>query len=184
LLRCTDSIDVLGSLGLKDGRFKFILAGLTSHLDQERLKVFLEEKFVVNKGVYKPSDLPGLYRDVDLCWCCDWSLGENSRLLLPNRLYQGIKALKPIIANENTWLAKVVSFYEIGIVIPDDVDGAVDVLAKISDVDYFRWKENCLKISNAMDKVDGGWNSLFGESLSCIPEKVAEGDFFLLGNGL
>jgi succinoglycan biosynthesis protein ExoL len=41
-------------------------------------------------GVYRPEDLPAMYRDVHFTWAIDYfEAGQNSDWLLPNRLYEG-----------------------------------------------------------------------------------------------
>ena len=72
-------------------------------------------------GSYRyPDDLPGLYSAVHFSWAIDFfEEGQNSRWLLPNRLYEGCLHGAIPIALAGTETATFIEGLGIGLIIPD-----------------------------------------------------------------
>jgi succinoglycan biosynthesis protein ExoL len=91
-LRCLESLRMLTELAdaLPD-RVKIVMRGCASLLPEQVLRQAMHGRpQLIFSGEYvAPDDLPVIYTQVHFNWCVDFSDGENSLWLLPNRLYEG-----------------------------------------------------------------------------------------------
>jgi hypothetical protein len=91
-LRCRQSLQVLTDLAdsLPD-RVRIYMRGCASLLGDGTLqRAIAERPNMVFEGEYTaPDDFPAIYACVHFNWCVDLAGGDNSRWLLPNRLYEG-----------------------------------------------------------------------------------------------
>jgi hypothetical protein len=116
LLRCNKSLKLLLKLINENcSSFSILIAG--SILYSKVIKEFAMRSNYITYGAYHESELQMFYKSADFCWCCDWSLANNSALLIPNRFYHAIYFGKPIIASQNSELSRVVYIYNICIYI-------------------------------------------------------------------
>ncbi len=91
-LRCRRSLETLASLAARQhGRVEVLLAGRPSERELGDLPAVLAGvRHVAFTGAYDAGDLEKLYRSVHFAWAIDYfEAGQNSRWLLPNRLYEG-----------------------------------------------------------------------------------------------
>jgi hypothetical protein len=79
--------------------------------------------------------------EVDYVWAADFDDGLNSKLLLPNRLYQAIAGKRPVIAFSDSATGKVTAHFGIGPLI--DIASAAEVNDKISLVDQRLYLAYC-----------------------------------------
>jgi succinoglycan biosynthesis protein ExoL len=120
-LRCTRSLDILTSFaGGTEGMFEVVLRGrpaLTAIPDFERRVETAPH--VSYLGPYRnPEDVGAIYGPVHFSWALDlFEEGQNSRWLLPNRLYEGCRFGTVPIALEGTETARAVSGLGVGIVL-------------------------------------------------------------------
>lgn len=122
----------------------------------------------VDKGAYQESSLSTLYEQIDFAWCCDWELGVNSRLLLPNRLYQAILTGTPIIASAGSIVAEIVSGFDLGLVIGPGCSELSGALEGVSSEDWLKWAANCRGLARSLPQ-DGGWNYILsGQGVSIV----------------
>jgi succinoglycan biosynthesis protein ExoL len=91
-IRCKESLRILLEVAdaLPD-RVRIYLRGYASLLGPQILDQAIGGRSnVVFAGEYvAPEDLAEIYSQIDLNWCGDFSDGDNSLWLLPNRLYEG-----------------------------------------------------------------------------------------------
>jgi succinoglycan biosynthesis protein ExoL len=93
MLRCRKSIELLSELAeSSDGLSEVIVAGLPSQAIFSNFEqLCLRRKKIKFLGAYSQSNIGTLYSLVDYAWCIDfYEQGLNSKLLLPNRLYESI----------------------------------------------------------------------------------------------
>lgn len=74
-------------------------------------------------GPFLPEEKVGFYQATDFVLCVYGNESINERTLLPNRLYEACVHQRPIIVSAGTYLADVVSRFDLGIVIGDDMSG-------------------------------------------------------------
>ncbi|MET3899093.1 succinoglycan biosynthesis protein ExoL [Devosia sp. UYZn731] len=122
-LRCARSLEALGSLAdAMDGDVEMVLRGrpaLTEFNDFNAIVAGQEHlRFA---GPYRnPDDLAAIYSDVHLAWAIDFfEEGQNSKWLLPNRLYEGCLHGAVPVALAGTETAAFLERRGIGIVLPD-----------------------------------------------------------------
>ncbi len=56
-----------------------------------------------------PADLPAIYKSIDINFVCYETDGINQRIAEPNKLYESIYYLKPMIVSPDTYLSRVVT---------------------------------------------------------------------------
>ena len=139
-LRDQWSLDFLECLiGLSNGRFKVVVAGVPKIHDFDR---FLERTPGIEyRGQYRhPEDLPELYGNVDMILACypaviphGWSQST--------RYYESCFFRKPLIVRAGTRDAEEVERHQIGFIIGErrPEDAAKEVSAITAD-DWFRWR--------------------------------------------
>lgn len=184
LLRCRQSLRIFGELLASFPGTQIRIAGKTDDIRGDDFDRIIHDENVEVLGPYTEAQLPEIYRDADFTWACDWSselpgrVTSNSALLLPNRLYQGIKGGVPIIASEGSWVARIVSSYDIGIVIPRDPQTAVDAIRSLTELDRSRWKKNLLGLRESPAITENPWERLFNDELLPIGVNERTGKIF------
>jgi len=94
-------------------------------------------------GPYAPEMLSALILKSSFVWAIDLSEGENSKWLLPYRLYSAVAAGVPVIAAADTATAEVVRLHQIGIVLRECT--ATALMQALEDCDaemYALWLKN------------------------------------------
>lgn len=77
-------------------------------------------------GKFKsPEDLEGIYSTIDVVIACYDARTINEQIAEPNKLYEAICFCKPIVATENTFLAKQVNKMQVGFSINPYSDEAI-----------------------------------------------------------
>jgi succinoglycan biosynthesis protein ExoL len=174
LLRCGESFDLLLDLCMRNKRINLDLIGVVDELNSERLALARSLGNVRMLGEYVEEELVKKLADVHFLWACDFSDGLNSRLLLPNRLYQGIFYGKPLIAEAGTATGWVVEYYGIGIVLEEfSVRNLSVCLGDISQDEYDYWRGNCISLR---DKVVRGeeWRNFLHTSDKLDSKKIGD----------
>ena len=145
ILRCNRSFELLLRLcELNPHVIKLHLIGVVDYLRPELCTKASAMNNVQFMGIYNEEEIDAKFEGVDYLWGCDFSDGLNSKLLLPNRLYQGIFYAKPIIAEMGTATGKVVDYLKVGVVITDfSSDELIKKLLNISSDQYSEYIENC-----------------------------------------
>jgi succinoglycan biosynthesis protein ExoL len=79
---------------------------------------------VMYQGEFKnPGDLQEIYNNVDIVVACYDTENLNERIAEPNKLYESLFFMKPIIVSSNTFVASQVHEFQCGF----DIDATVDV---------------------------------------------------------
>jgi putative colanic acid biosynthesis acetyltransferase WcaF len=94
-------------------------------------------------GPYRPENLSALLAASRFVWAIDFSEGENSKWLLPYRLYSAIAAGVPVIAADGTATGEIVRRHNLGIVLSECT--AQEVIAALENCDaatYESWLRN------------------------------------------
>ena len=98
-------------------RFSLLYRGVFSEgccLDKDPALRF---ENVVYGGPFQNADKPEMYRSIDLIHSVYGNNDLAKSTLLPNRLYDTVIFKKPLLVSPNTYLAKVVEKYHLGVVI-------------------------------------------------------------------
>jgi succinoglycan biosynthesis protein ExoL len=121
-------------------------------------------------GTYRSEALCDLLSASSFVWAIDFSEGENSKWLLPYRLYSAVAAGLPVIAAAETATAEVVRRHNIGIVLSECT--AANVLRSLRDCGpaaYDTWLRNVQALRDRALRRDewavvlndeGQWNNL------------------------
>jgi len=126
-LRCSTSLQRLAAFTrAADGRFEVILRGKPALNEFDDFHGFVSaEPFMRFEGPYRnPDDLAQIYSEVQFAWTIDYfEAGQNSKWLLPNRLYEGCLHGAIPIALNGTETARYLDEHGLGLRL-DDTDVA------------------------------------------------------------
>jgi succinoglycan biosynthesis protein ExoL len=148
-LRCRRSLQLLGDFSRRaGGRFETVLRG------RPALSEFSDFHATVDAapglsfgGAYRnPEDVAAIYGGVHFSWVIDFfEEGQNSKWLLPNRLYEGCRFGAVPLAMAGTETARFLRERGIGIVIAEPtVEALEDALGDMSVEHYCAMRENVL----------------------------------------
>lgn len=143
LLRCTESARVLLEC-LKTSReaLHLTLLGSLERLGEMGPRLTAQPNCSYG-GKYRPEALSSLISSCSFVWAIDFADGENSKWLLPYRLYEAVSAGVPVMSVEGTATAEVVRRNDIGIVLPECTAKAIlHALNSCSSSTYDRWLKN------------------------------------------
>jgi succinoglycan biosynthesis protein ExoL len=125
--RCERSLELIAALARAlPETVRFVLRGIPNAVDPAAFHQLVAAiPNLEYGGPYAyPADLPSLYAAVDLNWCFDFSVaGENSRWLLPNRIYEGGLMHCPALVAAGTETATWVMSRQLGWAFGDDLGG-------------------------------------------------------------
>ncbi|WP_189485999.1 glycosyltransferase [Asticcacaulis endophyticus] len=130
-LRCCKSLDLLSKFTrLMDGRVKVVMRGKPAYNEFEDFDAQVAaEPDITFEGPYSAEDLSALYAQVDLTWAIDFfEEGQNSKWLLPNRLYEGSRYGSVPIAMNGTETGNFVSRHGIGLTLDEATPQALIAL--------------------------------------------------------
>ena len=142
LLRCPTSASVLLECLQSAPKFHLSLHGSLERLGAIGLKL-IEQSNCLFTGPYDLQSLGPRLAASSFVWAIDFAEGENSKWLLPYRLYESVAAGVPLIAVDGTATAEVVRRFNIGIVLPECT--AQEVLQALHNCDpatYELWLTN------------------------------------------
>lgn len=141
-LRCSRSLAMLSTLSrAMAGRVEIVLRGRPARSELKDFDaVIAAEPHMTFEGPYRnPEDLPAIYADVDFVWTIDFfEEGQNSRWLLPNRLYEGCRHGAVPIAMAGTETARFLDDRKIGLVLPDADSTRLEKLFGRMDEESYR----------------------------------------------
>jgi succinoglycan biosynthesis protein ExoL len=176
LLRCQRSASVLlQCLSGVPAPFHLSMHGSLARL-QELGPLLAHSPNCTYTGPYRLETLGTLVADASFIWAVDYADGENSRWLLPNRLYEAIDGAIPLIAIRDSATGAVVERYEIGIVLPDCTSAALTrALSECTPAEYDVWVRN-MKALNSRAQRGNEWQRVFEQNgdwiaLTTLPEK-------------
>ncbi|MDR7145338.1 glycosyltransferase [Rhizobium sp. BE258] len=152
-LRCRKSFKLLSHFSrMAGGRVEIILRGRPAYREFDDFDAEIAaEPFMRFEGPYRnPEDLSAIYGEVDFAWAVDcFEEGQNSKWLLPNRLYEGCLYGAVPIALDGTQTAATLNSRGIGMTINDVTPFA---LARIFDgMTYETYRKLASNIA-ALDK--------------------------------
>jgi succinoglycan biosynthesis protein ExoL len=139
-------------------RVRIYLRGSVSLLGEESLQRAINGRAnVVFEGEYDaPKDLPLIYSKVHFNWCADFSGGENSLWLLPNRLYEGGYFGLPAIAIADHETGRVVRERGLGMTLePPFASCLKDMLSEMT-IEQYRQLRQRIEAMPASYFVDTG----------------------------
>ena len=144
-LRCQQSLRILTELAdALPNRVRVYLRGCASLLGEELLLDTLRGRDnVVYEGEYSgPEDFESIYSQVHFNWCADFGDGDNSKWLLPNRLYEGGYFGIPAIAIEGYQTGRTVHQRQLGVCLEAPyVDNLKQFLLQTTPDDYRQMRE-------------------------------------------
>lgn len=122
-LRCARSFDALSGLAqTMGGAVEVILRGRPALTEFNDFHAMVGQQTHLRfEGPYRnPDDLAPIYSGVHLAWAIDFfEEGQNSKWLLPNRIYEGCLHGAIPVALAGTETAALIARHGIGIVLPD-----------------------------------------------------------------
>ena len=176
LLRCQRSARVLlQCLSQVPAPFHLSLHGSLARL-QALGPLLVHNANCTYTGPYRLETLGTLVADSSFMWAVDYADGENSRWLLPNRLYEAIDAGIPLIAIRDSATGAVVQRHDIGIVLPDCTSAALTrALGACTPAEYDTWVRNMKGLKSRAQRGDE-WQRVFEQDgdwtgLTRLPER-------------
>ena len=123
VLRCKKSLKILSEFALNmKGAVEIILRGKPAYeIMTDFDEVVAQNPYLKFCGPYKaPDDLYDIYNEVNFTWAIDfYEEGQNSKWLLPNRLYEGCLYKSIPIVQDGTETANYLNKLGIGIMLED-----------------------------------------------------------------
>jgi putative colanic acid biosynthesis acetyltransferase WcaF len=183
LLRCRTSAAVLlDCLTRSPDAIYLSLHGTLDRLG-EHGRQLISQGNCLYTGPYDPATLTSLLSGSRFVWAIDFSEGENSKWLLPYRLYSAIAAGVPVIAADGTATANVVRRHNLGIVLGECT--AAGVLGALQDCDAATYETYVCSMRDMRDRALRGdeWATVFEdvsawERLTLLPDE-ADADIVL-----
>jgi len=150
-IRCRKSLDLLSAFTRKmNGRFEVVLRGRPAYSEFEDFDgLVAREPFLRFEGSYRnPEDLAAIYGEVDFAWAIDFfEEDQNSRWLLPNRLYEGCRHGALPIVLEGTETARLALQRGVGIALADArLQTLVDRFTALDNAAYGTLYANLVKL--------------------------------------
>jgi len=128
-LRCEKSFKLLSDFSrMAEGRFEIVLRGRPAYSEFDDFDAAIAaEPYMRFEGAYQnPEDLASIYGEVDFAWAIDcFEEGQNSKWLLPNRLYEGCLHGAVPIALDGTQTAAAMRARGIGLTISEVTPSAL-----------------------------------------------------------
>lgn len=163
LLRCRVSAETLLKCLRQDPTIQLMLHGTLTRLREagERLTQSPQCRCT---GPYQPRELSARLDGANFLWAVDFEDGDNSRWLLPNRLYEGIANGLPLMAVAGTATGEVVRHLDIGPVLGEcSAEAISDALNRCTEADYARWLTH-LRALRPRASVGREWQAIFENS--------------------
>ena len=118
LFRCNTSLQLLLELATRlPKNIEIILAGQPENNVKDVFSKLISLDNTINLGEYcYPDDLPIIYSKIDIIWSADFSdLSDNSKWLLPNRIYEaGLFKVPQLCFSNNMAICKYINSLKIG----------------------------------------------------------------------
>ncbi|MEJ6782841.1 glycosyl transferase family 1 [Aminobacter sp. Piv2-1] len=128
-LRCRRSLELLAAFTRNSGgRFEVTMRGRPSLTEFPDFHGFVaSEPHLQFMGAYRnPEDMAGIYRQVHFSWAIDFfEDGQNSKWLLPNRLYEGGRFGAVPIAMAETETASFLDRQGVGLILREPTQEAL-----------------------------------------------------------
>ncbi|KQW60687.1 MULTISPECIES: hypothetical protein [unclassified Ensifer] len=135
-LRCRKSLELLSTFSRRmEGRFEIVLRGRPAYSEFDDFDGFIRnEPHMTFHGAYRsPEDLGAIYDEIDFTWAIDFfEEGQNSKWLLPNRLYEGCRHGRVPIAMRGTETARFLAVRGLGFLLDEpEPDNLVSLLGAV-----------------------------------------------------
>lgn len=135
-LRCRKSLELLSTFSRRmEGRFEIVLRGRPAYSEFDDFDGFIsKEPHMTFHGSYRsPEDLGAIYDEIDFTWAIDFfEEGQNSKWLLPNRLYEGCRHGRVPIAMRGTETARFLAVRGLGFLLDEpEPDNLVSLLGAV-----------------------------------------------------
>jgi succinoglycan biosynthesis protein ExoL len=141
-LRCSRSLQLLGDFSRRaEGRFETVLRGRPALSEFSGFHEIVDATpNLAFSGAYRnPEDIEAIYREVHFSWVIDFfEEGQNSKWLLPNRLYEGCRFGAVPIAMAGTETARFLMDRGIGIVLREATPEALESALGDMNAERFR----------------------------------------------
>ncbi|BCH31648.1 glycosyl transferase family 1 [Mesorhizobium sp. L-8-10] len=153
-LRCRQSLELLSAFSRSmGGEVEVILRGRPAYGEFADFDGYVaSEPYLSFLGPYRnPDDLPAIYGDVHFVWAIDFfEEGQNSKWLLPNRLYEGCRHGGVPIAMRGTETGKFLEARGCGLLLSEAATDALRaMLGSMDEVGYATLKQRVTSIDPA-----------------------------------
>jgi succinoglycan biosynthesis protein ExoL len=176
LLRCRTSASVLlECLDAGKDSFSLSLHGTIGGLNELGQRLVKHPNCFFS-GPYDALMIGTLLSQSSFVWAIDFSEEENSRWLLPNRLYEAVGAGIPLLAVDGTATADVVRHYNIGVVLSDCNCRAILAAVRLADSpEYAVWLAN-LQALKSKSYSHNEWQRVFDSAIRWSRLKFISGE--------
>ena len=147
-----------------DPRYKLRFIGRNS----EKYATFLKENNITNVeliGEFKPNEINKFFSNTNLVMNLYGNNSDNVRFALSNKLYFAARNKIPILVNSNTYMAKMVNKYNLGIVLDFSKDNVKEKIVK--DYEKINWEmfdKRCAAFINMVEKDNALWSAMIEET--------------------
>lgn len=148
-LRCRKSLELLAAFTRQHaGRYEVVLRGRPALSEFPDFHGFVDaEPYLSFEGEYRnPEDIARIYGDVHFAWAIDFfEEGQNSKWLLPNRLYEGCRFAAVPITMAGTETSKLARERGVGLELRDaSVVAMTEALDAVDATSYGAMKQRLL----------------------------------------
>jgi succinoglycan biosynthesis protein ExoL len=176
-IRCKKSLKLLADFTRRmAGRAEVVLRGRPAYSEFDDFDGFVAgEPFLTFQGPYRnPEDLAAIYGDVDFAWAIDFfEEGQNSRWLLPNRLYESCRHGALPIVLSGTETARLALQRGVGLALADDtIETLVERFSAFDGADYRALYANLVKLGPEPWVTDRADCAAFVQRLAALRQPV------------
>lgn len=147
-----------------DMRYKIRFIGRNA----EKYAAYLKENNISNvelKGEFKPCEINSFFSDTNLVMNLYGNSSDHVKFALSNKLYFAARNKIPILVNNDTYMAKMVSKYNLGIVLDYSNDNVQEKIIK--DYENINWESfdrSCVAFISMVEKDNALWSAMIKEA--------------------
>ena len=143
-----------------DSRYKLKFIGRNSEYYSDYLKIN-KIKNVELIGEFKPQDINNFFSNTNLIMNLYGNKSDHVKFALSNKLYFSARNRIPILVNSNTYMAKIVKEYGLGIVIDYKVDDVKEkIQTEYGSIDWKKFEKNCEGFIKKVEKDNTLWSKM------------------------
>ena len=132
--------------------------------NSEKYATFLKENNITNVellGEFKPNEINKFFSNTNLVMNLYGNNSDHVRFALSNKLYFAARNKIPILVNSNTYMAKIVKEYGLGIVIDYKVDDVKEkIQTEYGSIDWKKFEKNCEGFIKKVEKDNTLWSKM------------------------
>lgn len=152
---------LVGAIDQAEGKLRLYIRGSISSISMEA-DFFEKHPYVTYGGTFQnPTDLPDMYREVDISWIVPDDYTWNLKWQRVNRFYEACRMGVPMIARKGTQDAMEVERLGVGVVLDcGSTDRILDGLVGISSGELVSWSHSAKSIPASIYTFDQEFKEL------------------------